>query len=80
MIMNLRPTNITALNTIIEEMAERFPNDATQLEIVEIIREVLGGTHDRIQRHFRQDNSQSSTVRDQDENPRLMDAVLLDET
>ncbi|KAL2069956.1 hypothetical protein VTL71DRAFT_14636 [Oculimacula yallundae] len=41
MIMNLRPTKPESLNTIVEEMENRF-SDEQQLQIVEIIREVLG--------------------------------------
>ena len=49
MIMNLRPTKAESLNTIVEEMDDRF-SDEQQLEIVEIIAEVLGtadGTAER---------------------------------
>lgn len=41
MIMNLRPTTGSSLNTIVEEMEDRF-TDEQQLEILEIIVEVLG--------------------------------------
>ncbi|CAI0643602.1 unnamed protein product [Colletotrichum noveboracense] len=41
MLLNLRPASVAALNTVIEEMAERF-DDAQQEEIVNIIAEVLG--------------------------------------
>ncbi|KAL0941020.1 DNA-directed RNA polymerase III subunit rpc9 [Colletotrichum truncatum] len=41
MILNLRPASVAALNTVIEEMTERF-DDAQQEEIVNIIAEVLG--------------------------------------
>lgn len=41
MILNLRPASVAALNTVIEEMSERF-NDEQQEEIVNIILEVLG--------------------------------------
>ncbi|KAM0457662.1 hypothetical protein ACHAPV_006556 [Trichoderma viride] len=41
MILNLRPASVAALNTVIEEMAERF-NDEQQEEMVNIILEVLG--------------------------------------
>jgi len=42
MIMNLRPTKPENLNTIVEEMEERFPGDELQLEIVREIASVLG--------------------------------------
>lgn len=41
MILNLRPASVAALNTVIEEMAERF-NDEQQEEMVNIILEILG--------------------------------------
>lgn len=41
MILNLRPASVAALNTVIEEMAERF-SDEQQEEMVNIILEVLG--------------------------------------
>lgn len=41
MILNLRPASVAALNTIIEDMTDRF-NDVKQEEIVNIIAEVLG--------------------------------------
>jgi hypothetical protein len=42
MIMNLRPTKPENLNTIIEEMEERFSSDEQQQKIVDLIAEVLG--------------------------------------
>lgn len=42
MIMNLRPTKPENLNTIVEEMEERFPGDELQWEIVTVIAETLG--------------------------------------
>lgn len=41
MILNLRPASVAALNTIVEDMAERF-NDEQQEELLTIISEVLG--------------------------------------
>ncbi|PTB70021.1 hypothetical protein BBK36DRAFT_46860 [Trichoderma citrinoviride] len=41
MILNLRPASVAALNTVIEEMAERF-SDEQQEEMVAIISDVLG--------------------------------------
>ncbi|KAG7125205.1 DNA-directed RNA polymerase III subunit rpc9 like protein [Verticillium longisporum] len=41
MIFNLRPASASALNTIIEDMEDRFDEDK-QAEIVDIIAEVLG--------------------------------------
>ncbi|KAL7944647.1 RNA polymerase Rpb4 domain-containing protein [Trichoderma barbatum] len=41
MILNLRPASVAALNTVIEEMGERF-SEEQQEEMVTIILEVLG--------------------------------------
>lgn len=41
MILNLRPASVAALNTVIEEMSERF-SDEQQEEMVNIILAVLG--------------------------------------
>lgn len=41
MIMNIRPATQSALNTVIEQMEERY-GDEQQAEMVEIIGEVLG--------------------------------------
>ncbi|KAK1253871.1 hypothetical protein MKX07_001948 [Trichoderma sp. CBMAI-0711] len=48
MILNLRPASVAALNTVIEEMAERF-SDEQQEEMVAIISEVLGQFDDAAQ-------------------------------
>ncbi|KAG9231056.1 DNA-directed RNA polymeras-like protein III subunit RPC9 [Amylocarpus encephaloides] len=42
MILNLRPTKPENLNTIVEEMEERFPGDEDQLAILSVIEAVLG--------------------------------------
>ncbi|OLN91955.1 DNA-directed RNA polymerase III subunit rpc9 [Colletotrichum chlorophyti] len=41
MILNLRPASVAALNTVVEEMTERF-DEAQQEDMVNIIAEVLG--------------------------------------
>ncbi|POR33909.1 DNA-directed RNA polymerase III subunit RPC9 [Tolypocladium paradoxum] len=41
MILNLRPASVAALNTVVEDMAERF-NDEQQEEMVNIVAQVLG--------------------------------------
>lgn len=41
MILNLRPASIAALNTIIEDMPERY-SDEQQEEMVNIVAEILG--------------------------------------
>lgn len=42
MIINHRPTKVAALNTIVEELEQRFPQHSDQNDIVRIIKEVLG--------------------------------------
>ncbi|PNY26408.1 DNA-directed RNA polymerase III subunit RPC9 [Tolypocladium capitatum] len=41
MILNLRPASVAALNTVVEDMAERF-NDEQQEDMVNIVAQVLG--------------------------------------
>ncbi|KAM4059219.1 RNA polymerase rpb4 domain-containing protein [Hirsutella rhossiliensis] len=41
MILNLRPADVVALNTVVEDMAERFTEEQQQ-EIVDVIAQVLG--------------------------------------
>ncbi|GJN85064.1 hypothetical protein PLIIFM63780_008628 [Purpureocillium lilacinum] len=41
MILNVRPASVIGLNTVVEEMSERF-TDEQQLEMVNIIADVLG--------------------------------------
>jgi hypothetical protein len=42
MIMNHRPTHISHLMFILEDLEERFPEPATQQEIIDVIEGVLG--------------------------------------
>lgn len=46
MILNLRPSSNAVLNTVIEDMEERFSEDE-QNAILDIIAEVLGGNESR---------------------------------
>ncbi|KAF3071179.1 putative rna polymerase iii subunit c17 protein [Daldinia childiae] len=41
MLFNIRPTNVPVLNTVIEDMEDRFNSDQQQ-EILDIVTEVLG--------------------------------------
>lgn len=41
MILNLRPADVVALNTVVENMAERF-TDEQQQDMVDVIARVLG--------------------------------------
>jgi len=84
MIMNLRPKHVAALHTVIEEMEERFPDEATQQEIVEIILEVLGSPDDRAERQVVAGNATRSRVRDRkgasSSGADFVDDMLVDET
>jgi hypothetical protein len=60
MIMNLRPTKPENLNTIIEEMEDRFPNDEQQLKIVTLIAEVLGKPDGEAERQAMTDNAKEA--------------------
>ncbi|CZS96419.1 hypothetical protein WAI453_009944 [Rhynchosporium graminicola] len=57
MIMNLRPTKLESLNTIVEEMDDRYTEDQ-QSEIVEIIRGVLGTADGNVERQAMVDQAE----------------------
>ena len=56
MILNLRPTKPENLNTIVEEMEDRF-DEAAQLDIVNAIAEVLGQPDGQAERKAMVDNA-----------------------
>jgi len=60
MILNLRPTKPENLNTIVEEMEERFPGDELQNEIVGVIAEVLGRPDGEAERQAMTDNAKEA--------------------
>ena len=60
MIMNLRPTKPENLNTIIEEMEDRFPDDEQQQKIVDIIGEVLGRADGAAERQAMTENAKEA--------------------
>lgn len=60
MIMNLRPTKPENLNTIIEEMEVRFPEDEQQRKIVSLIAEVLGTSDGAAERQAMTDNAKEA--------------------
>ncbi len=60
MILNLRPTKPENLNTIVEEMEERFPGDELQNEIVRVIAEVLGKPDGEAERQAMTDNAKEA--------------------
>lgn len=57
MILNLRPTKPESLNTIVEEMEERFPGDDLQYEICGVIADVLGRPDGEAERQAMTDNA-----------------------
>jgi hypothetical protein len=59
MIMNLRPANAGNLNTVVEEMEDRF-SDEQQDEIVAIIGEVLGRPDGEAERQAMTDNAKEA--------------------
>lgn len=60
MIMNLRPSKPENLNTIIEQMEDRFPQEETQYEIVRIIGEVLGRPDGEAERNAMTQNAKEA--------------------
>lgn len=56
MIINLRPTNTSNLNTLVEEMEDRF-DEAQQMAIVQIITEVLGKGDGEAERQAMEDHA-----------------------
>jgi hypothetical protein len=56
MIINLRPTNTSNLNTLVEEMEDRFDEDQ-QMAIVQIITEVLGKGDGEAERQAMEDHA-----------------------
>ena len=69
MIMNLRPTKPESLNTIVEEMEERFPDDV-QMEIVRVIGEVLGKPDGEAERQAMTDNAKEARKEQLDQGSR----------
>lgn len=59
MIINLRPANAGNLNTVVEEMEDRF-TDEQQEEIVAIIAEVLGRPDGEAERQAMTDNAKEA--------------------
>jgi len=66
MIMNLRPTKPENLNTIIEEMEDRFPGEELQLRIVEVIAEVLGTPDGKAEKQAMLENAEELRHADQE--------------
>ncbi|CZR58131.1 uncharacterized protein PAC_08022 [Phialocephala subalpina] len=66
MIMNLRPTKPENLNTIVEEMEERFPGDELQWEIVGVIAEVLGKPDGEAERQAMTEEAKEARTKQQE--------------
>lgn len=66
MIMNLRPTKPENLNTIVEEMEERFPGDELQWEIVGAIAEILGKPDGEAERQAMSDEAKEARTKQAD--------------
>jgi hypothetical protein len=58
MMLNLRPTKLENLNTIIQEMEDRFPGEVMQKEILAVITKVLGKPDDEAERQTMADNTE----------------------
>ena len=58
MMLNLRPTKLENLNTIIQEMEDRFPGEEMQKEILAVITKVLGKPDDEAERQTMADNTE----------------------
>jgi hypothetical protein len=65
MIMNLRPTQSSVLNVVIEEMEQRFP-ESDQLEIAKIVENVLGTRDGDAERQAMADNAKEGRERQTD--------------
>jgi CHASE3 domain sensor protein len=79
MIMNLRPTTPAALNTVVQEMEERFPTDEEQETIVEIIREVLGSPDGESQRKEMEEGASRERERMAERIAKEQEAMEIDE-
>jgi hypothetical protein len=73
MILNLRPTKPENLNTIVEEMEERFPGDELQNEIVGVIAEVLGRPDGEAERQAMTDNAKEARKEQLDKQEEAME-------
>ena len=77
MVMNLRPSKPENLNTIVEEMEERFSDD-TQKEIVRVITEVLGKPDGEAERQAMSDNAKEARKEQEDQDARIEGLIVLD--
>ncbi|RDL41258.1 DNA-directed RNA polymeras-like protein III subunit RPC9 [Venustampulla echinocandica] len=79
MILNLRPTKPENLNTIIEEMEERFPSDTTQAEILKAITDVLGRPDGEAERQAMTDNAREARKEQLDQQAKQDEEMEVDE-
>ena len=77
MILNLRPTKPESLNTIVEEMEDRFP-DEQQNEIVAVIAEVLGSPDGEAERQAMTDNAAEARKQQLDQKNRKEEGMEVD--
>jgi hypothetical protein len=77
MILNLRPTKPESLNTIVEEMEDRFP-DEQQNEIVAVIAEVLGSPDGEAERQAMTDNAAEARKQQLDQENRQEQGMEVD--
>lgn len=63
MIFNHRPTHISQLSILLEDLEQRFPQRDTQQEIVDIIAEVLGAPDGEAERTAMEKNAFDSRER-----------------
>ena len=77
MILNLRPTKPESLNTIVEEMEDRFP-DEQQNEIVAVIAEVLGSPDGEAERQAMTDNAAEARKQQLDQENKQEEGMEVD--
>jgi hypothetical protein len=70
MMLNLRPTKLENLNTIIQEMQDRFP-DEEQEKILAVITKVLGRPDGEAERQKMADNTEMEKARERKEQTEL---------
>jgi len=75
MIMNLRPTQIAALNTVVEELEQRFPDEAVQQEIVDTITDVLGSPDGEAERQAMTDSAKDARVREMGDEQEVVESA-----
>ena len=78
MIINLRPTKPENLNTIVEEMEERYPGDDLQKEIVGVIAEVLGRPDGEAERQAMTDSAKEARQEQLDQDARQGEVMEVD--